>query len=129
MHLELHSFLGRGSNTIAEQALILHKNMVFVCSHLLDGLRFIGSIITRPLLYKKHTNWSFAPLFISFASLQILAVGAEPVLSRLTINGTVLSQIKCAPQSAFSVSMHSSGVCAYLLADPHLILLLGCVLP
>ncbi|CAD6219561.1 unnamed protein product [Miscanthus lutarioriparius] len=47
-----------------------------------------------------------------FDKNQILAVGAEPVLSRLTINGTVLSQIKCAPQSAFSVSMHSSGIAA-----------------
>jgi THO complex subunit 6 len=59
-------------------------------------------------------------LFHFFASFQILAVGAEPVLSRFTINGTVLSQIKCAPQSAFSVSIHSSGVCTYLPADPHL---------
>ncbi|TVU09321.1 hypothetical protein EJB05_42787 [Eragrostis curvula] len=47
-----------------------------------------------------------------FDKNQILAVGAEPVLSRITINGTVLSQIKCAPLSAFSVSMHSSGMAA-----------------
>ncbi|XP_062198584.1 THO complex subunit 6-like [Phragmites australis] len=47
-----------------------------------------------------------------FDKNQILAVGAEPVLSRFTINGTVLSQIKCAPQSAFSVSIHSSGIAA-----------------
>jgi hypothetical protein len=47
----------------------------------------------------------------TFASIQILAVGAEPALSRFTINGAVLSQIKCAPPSAFSISMHSSGVC------------------
>ncbi|RLN34483.1 hypothetical protein C2845_PM03G32770 [Panicum miliaceum] len=47
-----------------------------------------------------------------FDKNQILAVGAEPVLSRFTINGRVLSQIKCAPQSAFSVSIHSSGMAA-----------------
>jgi hypothetical protein len=47
----------------------------------------------------------------TFASIQILAVGAEHALSRFTINGAVLSQIKCAPPSAFSISMHSSGVC------------------
>uniref|UniRef100_A0A0E0IIB5 Uncharacterized protein n=1 Tax=Oryza nivara TaxID=4536 RepID=A0A0E0IIB5_ORYNI len=43
---------------------------------------------------------------------QILAVGAEPLLSRFSINGTLLSQIKCAPHSAFSVSIHSSGMAA-----------------
>ncbi|XP_024319264.1 THO complex subunit 6 isoform X5 [Brachypodium distachyon] len=47
-----------------------------------------------------------------FDKNQILAVGAEPALSRFTINGAVLSQIKCAPPSAFSVSMHSSGMAA-----------------
>ncbi|XP_024319265.1 THO complex subunit 6 isoform X6 [Brachypodium distachyon] len=53
------------------------------------------------------------PLFpFSSTSIQILAVGAEPALSRFTINGAVLSQIKCAPPSAFSVSMHSSGMAA-----------------
>ncbi|XAR67141.1 hypothetical protein NMG60_11013589 [Bertholletia excelsa] len=43
---------------------------------------------------------------------QILAVGAEPLLSRLNVNGVILSQIQCAPQSAFSVSLHPSGVVA-----------------
>ncbi|KAI4990841.1 hypothetical protein ZWY2020_039212 [Hordeum vulgare] len=47
-----------------------------------------------------------------FDKNQILAVGAEPALSRFTINGVVVSQIKCAPPSAFSVSMHSSGMAA-----------------
>lgn len=47
-----------------------------------------------------------------FDKNHILAVGAEPLLSRLTINGTVLSQVKCAPQSAFSVSIHSTGIAA-----------------
>jgi len=47
-----------------------------------------------------------------FDKNQILAVGAEPVLSRFTINGTILSQIECAPQSAFSISNHSSGMAA-----------------
>ncbi|XP_077216619.1 DWD (DDB1-binding WD40 protein) hypersensitive to ABA 1 [Tasmannia lanceolata] len=49
---------------------------------------------------------------ILFDDNQILAVGAEPVLRRFNINGMVLSQIQCAPQSAFSVSLHPSGVTA-----------------
>ncbi|KAF9612594.1 hypothetical protein IFM89_002190 [Coptis chinensis] len=47
-----------------------------------------------------------------FDENQILAVGAEPVLSRFDMNGTTLSQINCAPQSGFSVSLHSCGVTA-----------------
>ncbi|XP_042479667.1 probable ATP-dependent RNA helicase ddx6 [Macadamia integrifolia] len=49
---------------------------------------------------------------ILFDDNQILAVGAEPVLSRLNIDGSILSQIQCAPPSAFSVSLHPSGVLA-----------------
>ncbi|KDP33851.1 hypothetical protein JCGZ_07422 [Jatropha curcas] len=49
---------------------------------------------------------------VIFDDNQILAVGAEPLLSRFDINGTILSQIPCAPQSAFSVSIHPSGVTA-----------------
>ncbi|KAE8658168.1 THO complex subunit 6 [Hibiscus syriacus] len=47
-----------------------------------------------------------------FDNHQILAVGADPVLNRFDMNGTILSQIQCAPQSAFSVSLHPSGVTA-----------------
>ncbi|KAI7725651.1 hypothetical protein M8C21_001676, partial [Ambrosia artemisiifolia] len=47
---------------------------------------------------------------ICFDDNQILAVGAEPVLSRYDINGVMLSQIQCVPRSTFSVSLHSSGV-------------------
>ncbi|KAL6585764.1 hypothetical protein OROMI_002408 [Orobanche minor] len=43
---------------------------------------------------------------------QILAVGSEPLLSRLNMKGDILSQIQCAPQSAFSISLHPSGVTA-----------------
>ncbi|KAK6126787.1 hypothetical protein DH2020_039476 [Rehmannia glutinosa] len=43
---------------------------------------------------------------------QILAVGAESLLTRLNMEGDILSQIQCAPQSAFSVSLHPSGVTA-----------------
>ncbi|KAL0643602.1 hypothetical protein Bca4012_041892 [Brassica carinata] len=32
---------------------------------------------------------------------QILSVGAEPLLRRLDLNGALLSQIQCAPTSAF----------------------------
>lgn len=50
--------------------------------------------------------------FILFylSSSQILAVGAEPLLSRFDMNGDIISQIQCAPQSAFSMSLHPSGV-------------------
>ncbi|XP_076909525.1 eukaryotic initiation factor 4A-15-like [Bidens hawaiensis] len=47
---------------------------------------------------------------ICFDDNQILAVGAEPVLSRYDINGVMLSQIQCVPRSTFSVSLHLSGV-------------------
>ncbi|RZC75267.1 hypothetical protein C5167_050747 [Papaver somniferum] len=47
-----------------------------------------------------------------FDDNRILAVGAEPVLSRFDLNGMTLSQIQCAPQSAFSISLHPSGVMA-----------------
>lgn len=43
---------------------------------------------------------------------QILAVGASSMLSRMDMNGKILSQIRCAPESAFSVSLHQSGVCS-----------------
>ncbi|OVA08407.1 WD40 repeat [Macleaya cordata] len=49
---------------------------------------------------------------IVFDDNQILAVGAEPVLNRFDLNGMTLSQIQCAPQSAFSISQHPSGVMA-----------------
>ncbi|XP_030488647.2 THO complex subunit 6-like [Cannabis sativa] len=49
---------------------------------------------------------------VVFDENQILAVGAEPLLNRFNINGEILSQIQCAPQSAFSVSLHPSGVTA-----------------
>ncbi|KAJ0030418.1 hypothetical protein Pint_13423 [Pistacia integerrima] len=49
---------------------------------------------------------------VTFENNQILAVGAEPLLSRFDINGMILSQIQCAAHSAFSVSLHPSGVTA-----------------
>lgn len=53
-------------------------------------------------------------LYLYVLSFQILAVGADPAVTRFDINGKILSQIQCAPQSAFSVSLHSSGVCTLL---------------
>ncbi|KAL1335523.1 hypothetical protein AAHE18_11G253300 [Arachis hypogaea] len=47
-----------------------------------------------------------------FDSNQILAVGADPLLNRFDMNGAILSQIQCAPASAFSVSLHPAGVVA-----------------
>ncbi|KMZ61395.1 WD repeat-containing protein DWA1 [Zostera marina] len=49
---------------------------------------------------------------VLFDGNQILAVGSEPVLTRFGINGSVLSQIHCAPQSAFTISSHPSGITA-----------------
>ncbi|KAB1209356.1 THO complex subunit 6 [Morella rubra] len=49
---------------------------------------------------------------VLFDDNQVLAVGAEPLLCRFDINGAILSQIQCAPLSAFSVSVHPSGVTA-----------------
>ncbi|KAL0333752.1 UNVERIFIED_CONTAM: THO complex subunit [Sesamum angustifolium] len=49
---------------------------------------------------------------VLFDENQILAVGAEPLLTRLNMNGEILSRIQCAPQSAFSISLHPSGVTA-----------------
>ncbi|KAK6941357.1 WD40 repeat [Dillenia turbinata] len=44
-----------------------------------------------------------------FEDNQILTVGAEPLLTRIDINGGVVSQIQSASPSAFSVSLHPSG--------------------
>ncbi|KAL6005961.1 hypothetical protein ACLOJK_040006 [Asimina triloba] len=60
------------------------------------------------LLMQAKAGCEIVTLFFA----QILAVGAEPFLTRFNISGTVLSQIQCAPQSAFSVSLHPSGVCS-----------------
>ncbi|KAM7513004.1 hypothetical protein LguiB_011879 [Lonicera macranthoides] len=49
---------------------------------------------------------------ILFDDNQILAVGGEPLLSRFDMNGDTLSRIQCIPQSAFSISLHPSGVTA-----------------
>ncbi|KAK3025790.1 hypothetical protein RJ639_041946 [Escallonia herrerae] len=49
---------------------------------------------------------------VVFDDNQVLAVGAEPLLSRYDMNGTTLSQIQCIPRSLFSVSLHPSGVAA-----------------
>ncbi|CAA6666126.1 unnamed protein product [Spirodela intermedia] len=47
-----------------------------------------------------------------FPVQDILAVGSSPVLTRYSISGTVISQMHCAPKSAFSVSSRSSGLVA-----------------
>lgn len=61
--------------------------------------------------------WSmFGPLaLLIFSFTQILAVGSEPLLTRMNMNGDILSQIQCAPQSAFSVSLHPSGVSSLVI--------------
>lgn len=47
---------------------------------------------------------------VIFDDNHIIAVGASPILSRMDMTGKILSQIRCAPQSAFSLSLHKSGV-------------------
>ncbi|KAK7329672.1 hypothetical protein VNO77_23846 [Canavalia gladiata] len=47
-----------------------------------------------------------------FDNNQILTVGADPLLNRFDMNGKILSQIQCAPPSAFSISLHPAGVVA-----------------
>ncbi|KAK4368660.1 hypothetical protein RND71_012452 [Anisodus tanguticus] len=42
----------------------------------------------------------------------VLAVGAEPLLSRFDLNGDIISPIPCASQSLFSISAHPSGATA-----------------
>ncbi|XP_050125572.1 THO complex subunit 6 [Malus sylvestris] len=49
---------------------------------------------------------------VVFDENQVLAVGAERLLCRYDINGAILSKMQCAPQSAFSISLHPSGVIA-----------------
>ncbi|GJM98976.1 hypothetical protein PR202_ga16030 [Eleusine coracana subsp. coracana] len=67
----------------------------------------VWSLLSNECIFNLDCNAPVQDLL--FDKNQILAVGAEPVLSRITINGAVLSQIKCAPLSTFSVSIHSSG--------------------
>ncbi|KAL9250647.1 THO complex subunit 6-like protein [Drosera capensis] len=49
---------------------------------------------------------------VVFHGNQVIAVGAEPLVSRYDMNAEILSQIQCAPHSVFSISLHSSGVLA-----------------
>ncbi|KAI4377801.1 hypothetical protein MLD38_015376 [Melastoma candidum] len=49
---------------------------------------------------------------VLFDDNEILAVGAQPVINRYAMDGALLSQNQCAPQSVFSISLHQSGVIA-----------------
>ncbi|KAK7840373.1 tho complex subunit 6 [Quercus suber] len=62
------------------------------------------------VVFKGHSDYLHCIVARNSAN-QILAVGAEPLLCRFDINGAILSQIQCAPPSAFSVSLHPSGPC------------------
>lgn len=61
----------------------------------------------------------FVPIIVAILlslltfAFQILTVGADPILNRFDMNGAILSQIPCAPPSAFSISLHPAGVCFY----------------
>lgn len=62
-------------------------------------------------VYFVPLSYFFGFIFLNSMSFpQILAVGAEPLLTRFNMNGDIVSQIQCAPTSAFSVSLHPSGV-------------------
>jgi len=52
------------------------------------------------------------PQAVTIANDQIVTVGTQPILSRWSFGGTLLSQAVCAPLSAFSVSVHPSGLTA-----------------
>ncbi|CAN1136318.1 THO complex subunit 6 [Linum perenne] len=52
----------------------------------------------------------------------VLAVGSEPFVRRFDLDGKILSQIPCAPQSAFSVSLHPSGVFSFVMSNSILLL-------
>ncbi|CAH9066059.1 unnamed protein product [Cuscuta europaea] len=54
----------------------------------------------------------FATQDVIFDDHQILTVGSEPILSRFSMSGEIISQIQCAPESTFSISLHPSGVTA-----------------
>lgn len=58
------------------------------------------------------TTTSFGLQDVLFDNNQMVAVGAEPLISRFNMNGDKVSQIQCVPQSVFSVSLHTSGVIA-----------------
>ncbi|KAL9682021.1 hypothetical protein QQ045_013814 [Rhodiola kirilowii] len=49
---------------------------------------------------------------VVFMDNQIMAVGTEHFLTKFNMDGDILSQVQCAPESAFSISLHSSGVTA-----------------
>ncbi|KAL8136505.1 hypothetical protein V2J09_002506 [Rumex salicifolius] len=71
---------------------------------------YVWNLLVQEQILRISTHMSTQDVL--FHDNEILAVGAKPVLSRYDMNGTVLSQIQCAPQSAFSVSLHPSGVVA-----------------
>ncbi|KAK9697249.1 hypothetical protein RND81_08G024900 [Saponaria officinalis] len=67
------------------------------------------------LLASEQISRISAPTFcqdILFDDKNLLVVGASPILSRMDMSGKILSQIRCAPESAFSVSLHQSGIVA-----------------
>ncbi|KAI3857977.1 hypothetical protein MKW92_045545 [Papaver armeniacum] len=69
----------------------------------------VNIIEPKQIKSKEAFPWISCIGLDSSESWLILAVGAEPLLSRFDLNGMTLSQIQCAPQSAFSISLHPSG--------------------
>ncbi|KAL9325868.1 hypothetical protein ACSQ67_006513 [Phaseolus vulgaris] len=57
-------------------------------------------------------DWVICNLLKARIDSLILTVGTDPVVNRFDMNGTILSQIQCAPSSSFSISLHSAGVMA-----------------
>uniref|UniRef100_A0A7N0TVV5 THO complex subunit 6 n=1 Tax=Kalanchoe fedtschenkoi TaxID=63787 RepID=A0A7N0TVV5_KALFE len=67
----------------------------------LPAFECVSSITSRALIQD-----------VVFMDSQIMTVGTGNLLKKFNIDGSILSQIQCAPVSAFSVSLHSSGVTA-----------------
>ncbi|KMS96849.1 hypothetical protein BVRB_8g199250 [Beta vulgaris subsp. vulgaris] len=71
---------------------------------------FVWNFLASEQISRIHTPTTCQD--VVFDDNHILAVGASSMLSRMDMNGKILSQIRCAPESAFSVSLHRSGVIA-----------------
>ncbi|GMH04093.1 hypothetical protein Nepgr_005932 [Nepenthes gracilis] len=71
---------------------------------------FVWNLLAHEQILRISTRTSCQDVL--FDTNQIVTVGAEPLVSRFDMNGMNLSQIRCAPQSVFSVSRHLSGVIA-----------------
>ncbi|CAN1136319.1 THO complex subunit 6 [Linum perenne] len=73
------------------------------------------------MVFKGHLDYLHC-IVARNSTNQVLAVGSEPFVRRFDLDGKILSQIPCAPQSAFSVSLHPSGVFSFVMSNSILLL-------